>query len=167
MELRSPSGREPPLGAYQVRLTEPRWTLLAPKPGGGRGIRTPGRSHVSGFQDRRLRPLGHSSTINYSGFRLLFSESPIFRSQSGTAGDCGRTRGRNSETASRRRQQIRNRPPVGDRPHLGSPDFGMTPIGAKMVMDAAATPSAALDGYRGHAHDSFCLSRQGSHCRAA
>lgn len=30
-------------------------------PGGGGGIRTPGRFHVNGFQDRRLRPLGHSS----------------------------------------------------------------------------------------------------------
>ena len=32
---------------------------------GGRGrIRTHGRVNVNGFQDRRLRPLGHSSTIN-------------------------------------------------------------------------------------------------------
>ena len=32
---------------------------------GGRGrIRTHGRVNVNGFQDRRLRPLGHSSTIH-------------------------------------------------------------------------------------------------------
>ena len=36
------------------------------------------------------------------------------------------TRCGNPETASRRRQQIRNRPTVADRPHLGSPDSGLT-----------------------------------------
>ncbi len=33
--------------------------------GGGGGIRTPGPSRVNGFQDRRLRPLGHSSASCY------------------------------------------------------------------------------------------------------
>ena len=32
---------------------------------GERGIRTPGRSHVNGFQDRRIRPLCHlSNSLN-------------------------------------------------------------------------------------------------------
>ena len=34
------------------------------------------------------------------------------------------TRGRNPETASRRRQQIRDRPPTADRPHLRPPHSG-------------------------------------------
>ena len=33
---------------------------------------------------------------------------------------------RDPETAPRRHQQIRDRPPVADRPYLGSPDFGLT-----------------------------------------
>ena len=32
--------------------------------GGGGGIRTPGELPHNGFQDRRLRPLGHSSAIS-------------------------------------------------------------------------------------------------------
>jgi hypothetical protein len=43
-----------------------------------------------------------------------------------TAGNRGRIRRRNPETASRWHQQIRNRPTVEDRPYLGSPDFGLT-----------------------------------------
>ncbi len=31
--------------------------------GGGGGIRTPGGLHLNGFQDRRLQPLGHSSSV--------------------------------------------------------------------------------------------------------
>ena len=71
------------------------------------------------------------------------------------------------KTASRRRQQIRNRSPGADRPHLGSPDPGMTPDRRQNGMDAAATPSAALDGHREYAYDSVCLSWQGSHCGTA
>ena len=41
--------------------------------GGGRGIRTPGRLPYSGFQDRRLRPLGHPS-----GILAPFPERPDF-----------------------------------------------------------------------------------------
>ena len=31
--------------------------------GGGIGIRTPGCFHINGFQDRRFRPLSHSSIL--------------------------------------------------------------------------------------------------------
>ena len=34
---------------------------LAASSGGGGGIRTPGTVRYSGFQDHRLKPLGHSS----------------------------------------------------------------------------------------------------------
>ena len=34
--------------------------------GGERGIRTPGDLRLSGFQDRRLRPLGHLSTKRFN-----------------------------------------------------------------------------------------------------
>ena len=66
---------------------------------------------------------------------------------------------RNPETVPRRRQQIRNRPPVADRPHLGSQDFGLTylseksaaaffqPLLARDKMKMNATPSATLDGH--------------------
>ena len=37
--------------------------------GGGRGIRTPGPVTVNGFQDRRIRPLCHSSGANV---KILF-----------------------------------------------------------------------------------------------
>ena len=36
---------------------------LQEKRSGGTGIRTPGEFPHDGFQDRRLKPLGHSSTI--------------------------------------------------------------------------------------------------------
>ena len=49
------------------------------------------------------------------------------RKTAGAAGHGSHTRRGNPETAPRRRQQIRNRPTVADRPHLSSPDFGMTP----------------------------------------
>lgn len=42
----------------------------------------------------------------------------------GSAGNRGRTRGGNPETPPRRNQQIRDRPTVGGRPHLGSPHPG-------------------------------------------
>ena len=44
--------------------------------GGGIGIRTPGSSHFNGFQDRRIRPLCHSSIFSWSWFNstmLLYS----------------------------------------------------------------------------------------------
>ena len=43
---------------------------------------------------------------------------------SGPAGNGGYCSGGNPETASRRRQQIRNRPPASDRPHFRSPNPG-------------------------------------------
>ncbi len=38
--------------------------------GGGRGIRTPGGSHLNGFQDRRNRPLCHPSGDKSSTFSV-------------------------------------------------------------------------------------------------
>ena len=43
---------------------------------------------------------------------------------SGPACNRGPTRCRNPETTSRGRQQIRDRPPAADRPHLGAPNSG-------------------------------------------
>ena len=34
--------------------------------GGGGGIRTPGTLRHNGFQDRRLKPLGHTSVKDYN-----------------------------------------------------------------------------------------------------
>src|SRR5205814_1731293 len=48
------------------------WT----RSGGGGGIRTPGTLQSSGFQDRRLKPLGHSSTWrDASSFRFSSKSS--------------------------------------------------------------------------------------------
>src|SRR5262247_4272669 len=50
LSRRLPSATRPPL----------RWTT-----GGGSRIRTHGALRLSGFQDRRLRPLGHPSATTY------------------------------------------------------------------------------------------------------
>jgi hypothetical protein len=49
--------------------------------GGGGRIRTHGRLHVNGFQDRRLRPLGHSSAIN---FNLLKNKAGVMMLKNGS-----------------------------------------------------------------------------------
>src|SRR5881397_3904461 len=56
-----PPTRGWPNCARRSRLVvEPRRETVA-ELGGARGIRTPGPLRASGFQDRRLRPLGHRS----------------------------------------------------------------------------------------------------------
>lgn len=45
---------------------------------GGEGIRTPGLFRVNGFQDRRLRPLGHSSKSGGASSRLAMSRQWAF-----------------------------------------------------------------------------------------
>ena len=45
---------------------------------GGEGIRTPGLFRVNGFQDRRLRPLGHSSKCGGASSRLAMSRQWAF-----------------------------------------------------------------------------------------
>src|SRR5208337_5672138 len=44
-----------------LEFTENRKLKTEALPGGGREIRTPGPLKVCGFQDRRLKPLGHPS----------------------------------------------------------------------------------------------------------
>ena len=51
---------------------------------------------------------------------------PAERETVGSAGHRGRTRCGNPETAPCGRQQIRDRPPPSDRPHLRTPDLGLT-----------------------------------------
>ncbi len=46
-------------GWIRIRPAEPHGPNVTKD--GWRGIRTPGGLHLNGFQDRRLRPLGHPS----------------------------------------------------------------------------------------------------------
>ena len=82
-----------------------------------------GRAMAGLLADLRRVRTGDSAGAN-SGW---LGPCPAERQTAGPAGNRGRARCRNPETASRWRQQIRNRPPASDRPHLGAPDFGMTP----------------------------------------